>query len=90
MQAHNGSRLEGIEVPLHQSLVEPMTLLGLPRSVALPVWLPTAALVFALHQIWFLPVGIVLHIVCAAVAKSDPYFFDLLPAALRTQRRLDP
>jgi len=83
-------RTEGLEVPLHRSIVEPMTLMGLPRTLALPIWLTTAAFVFALHQLWFLPVGIALHLLCAAAAKSDPYFFDILPVALRTQRRLDP
>jgi type IV secretory pathway TrbD component len=83
-------RTPGLEVPLHRSLVEPMTMMGLPRSLAFPLWSTTAALVFALHVIWFLPVGIALHLLCAAVAKTDPYFFDILPVALRTQRRLDP
>ena len=83
-------RALGLEVPLHRSLVEPMTLLGLPRALAIPMWLTAAALVFALHQIWFLPVAIVVHVICAAVAKNDPHFFDILPTALRTPRRLDP
>ena len=28
----------GLEVPLHRSLVEPMLMLGLPRTVALVLW----------------------------------------------------
>ena len=84
------SRTDGLEVPLHRSIVEPMSLMGLPRTLAIPLWLTTSAFVFALHQIWFLPVGIVLHVICAAASKSDPYFFDILPVALRAQRRLDP
>ena len=31
-------RPEGLEVPLHRSLVEPMLLAGLPRTVALVLW----------------------------------------------------
>jgi type IV secretion system protein VirB3 len=83
-------RTDGFEVPLHRSLVEPMLLVGLPRRLALSLWLTTVSLVFVLHQIWFLPIGIAVHVVCAAVTRSDPYFFEILPAALRTPRRLDP
>jgi len=84
------SRPEGFEVPLHRSLVEPMLLAGLPRTVALVLWTGAAAFAFGLHQIWVLPLGIVLHAVGAAATKADPYFFEILLAALRTQKRLDP
>ena len=81
---------EGFEVPLHRSLVEPMLLAGLPRTVALVLWTGVGAFAFGLHQIWVLPLGIVLHVVAAAATKADPYFFDILLVALRTQKRLDP
>ena len=29
---------DGLEVPLHRSLVEPMMVVGLPRTVALVLW----------------------------------------------------
>ena len=84
------SRPDGFEVPLHRSLVEPMLLAGLPRTVALVLWTGVGAFAFGLHQIWVLPLGIVLHVVAAAATKADPYFFDILLVALRTQKRLDP
>ncbi len=90
MNARDPQRTAGLEVPLHRSLIEPMTLLGLPRRLAIPLWATTAAFVFALHQVWFLPIGLALHVLCAALAKSDPHFFDVLPIALRARRRLDP
>ncbi len=81
---------EGLEVTLHRSLVEPMTLAGLPRTAALVLWTGIAAFAFGLRQIWVLPLGVVFHLVCAAAAKSDPYIFDIVLLALKTQRRLHP
>ncbi len=83
-------RTDGLEVPLHRSIVEPMLLAGLPRTVALVLWTVVGALAFGLRQLWVLPVGIVLHLVCAAVTKADVHFFDIVGMALRIQKRLDP
>ncbi len=79
-----------MEVPLHRSIVAPMLLAGLPRTVALVLWTAVGAFAFGLHQVWVLPLGIALHLGCAAVAKSDPHFFDVALLALKTQKRLDP
>ena len=84
------SRPEGYEVPLHRSLVEPMLLAGLPRTVALVLWTGIGAFAFGLHQIWVLPLGIAAHLAAAAVTKADPYFFDVLLLAVKAQKRLDP
>jgi type IV secretory pathway TrbD component len=84
------SRPEGFEVPLHRSLVEPMLLAGLPRTVALVLWTGIGAFAFGLHQIWVLPLGIAAHLGAAAVTKADPYFFEVLLLAVKAQKRLDP
>jgi len=81
---------QGFEVPLHRSLVEPITLMGLPRSTALTLWTGIAALLFGGHQLWILPVGLLAHLACVAAAKADPYVFDVFILAVKTQRRLDP
>lgn len=81
---------EGLEVPLHRSLVEPMLLAGLPRTVALVLWTSVGAFAFGLHQIWTLPIGIALHVAAAAVTRADPYAIEIVAAALKTQKRLDP
>jgi type IV secretory pathway TrbD component len=81
---------DGLEVPLHRSLIEPMMVVGLPRTVALVLWTTVCAFAFGLRQIWVLPIGLVLHLVCAAAAKADPYIFSILGAALRAHARLDP
>ena len=82
--------IDGLEVPLHRSLVDPMLMMGLPRTVALVLWTSISAVGFGLRQLWVIPIGIVVHVVCAAAAKSDPYFFDVFLHAIRLQRRLDP
>jgi type IV secretory pathway TrbD component len=84
------SRPEGFEVPLHRSIVEPMLLAGLPRTVALVLWTTVGAFAFGLHQIWVLPIGIALHLAAAAATKADPHFFDIVLVAVKTQKRLDP
>jgi type IV secretion system protein TrbD len=81
---------EGFEVPLHRSLIEPMLLARLPRTVALVLWTGVGAFAFGLHQIWVLPIGIALHIAAAAATKADPHIFDIVLLAVKTQKRLDP
>ncbi len=81
---------EGLEVPLHRSLVEPMMVAGLPRTVSLVLWTTVCAFAFGLRQIWVLPIGLALHLVCVAAAKADPYIFEILALALKAHRRLDP
>ena len=79
----------GLEVPLHRSLTQPILLAGLPRSLELLLWTTTGAFTLGLHQIWVLPIAVVLHGVFAAMARRDPYFFDVITRAVG-QRRLDP
>jgi type IV secretion system protein TrbD len=86
MRAHP----DGFETPLHRSLVEPMLLAGLPRTVALVLWTAVGAFVLGLHQVWVLPIGLLLHMAAATVTKADPYFFEILVLAVKTQKRLDP
>jgi type IV secretion system protein VirB3 len=67
-----------------------MLLAGLPRTVALVLWTTIGAFAFGLHQVWVLPIGIALHAAAAAATKADPYFFEIVLAAVKTQKRLDP
>jgi type IV secretion system protein VirB3 len=83
-------RPEGLEVPLHRSLVEPMLLAGLPRTMALVLWTSVGAFAFGLHQIWVLPVGIGVHLAAAAATRADPYAIEIVASAIKTQKRLDP
>ena len=51
---------DGYVWPVHRALTEPSLLAGLPRKLAILLWITTAALVFNLNQYWFLIVGVVL------------------------------
>lgn len=81
---------EGYEVPIHRSLTQPILFAGLPRIVGLLLWTTIAAFVLGLHQIWMLALGLVLHVLFAAITRRDPFFFDVFLRALGAQRRLDP
>ena len=43
---------------LLRALTEPSLLAGIPRKLAILLWITTAALVFNLNQYWFLAVGV--------------------------------
>lgn len=79
----------GLEVPLHRSLTQPILIAGLPRSLGLLLWTATAAFALGLHQLWVLPLALLLHFVFATLARRDPFFFDVFVRAVG-QRRLEP
>jgi type IV secretion system protein VirB3 len=81
---------DGFEVPIHRSLTQPIMFAGLPRSFGQLLWTAIAAFVLGLHQVWILPVGLAMHAVFAAVARRDPFFFDVFLRAIHAQRRLEP
>jgi type IV secretion system protein VirB3 len=78
------------EVPVHRSLTQPIMFAGLPRNLGLLLWTVAAAFALGLHQLWMIPLALVLHALLAVAAKRDPYFFDVFMRAVRGQRRLDP
>ena len=80
---------DDLEVPLHRSLTQPILFAGLPRNLGLFLWTATAAFALGLHQFWVLPIALVLHVVFAAMARRDPFFFDVLIRAVGS-RRLEP
>ncbi|ARM30493.1 VirB3 family type IV secretion system protein [Prosthecochloris sp. HL-130-GSB] len=82
--------IEGYEVPMHRSLTEVILLGGVPRTLAFLLWTTAAALGFGLHQIWFVPVAVVLHVIFAAMAKRDPQFFDVFVRAMKAPGRMVP
>lgn len=83
------SEMPDLEVPLHRSLTQPILLAGLPRRLALLLWTTAAAFALGLHQLWVIPIALVLHGVFAAMARRDPHFFDVVTRAAG-QRRLEP
>jgi type IV secretory pathway TrbD component len=81
---------DGYTWPVHRALTEPNLLAGVPRSLAILLWVTTAGLVFNLGQWWFLAVGLVLHAVAAYLTRKDPHFFPILLRAFKGQNRLEP
>jgi len=90
MRGDGVSSSDGFEVPIHRSLTQPIMFAGLPRSFGLLLWTAAAAFILGLHQIWILPLALVLHAAFAAVARRDPFFFDVFLRAIHAQRRLEP
>jgi len=76
--------------PLHRALTEPLLTAGLPDSMAVCLWVSVAAFAMILHQIWAVPIGAAVHVVCALVTRADPHFFLFVRQALLARRRLDP
>jgi type IV secretory pathway TrbD component len=81
---------DGYSWPVHRSLTEPSLLAGVPRMLAILIWITTSALVFNLNQYWFLAIGVALHVAAAYLTRKDPDFFPVLFRALKGQSRLEP
>lgn len=82
--------IEGYEVPLHKALTEVILLGGVPRTLAFLLWTTASAIGFGLHQVWVIPVAVVVHIIFSLLAKRDPFFFEVFIRALKTPKQLDP
>lgn len=65
------------KVPVHQSLITTITIMGVPRSIFWANALITMDLFF-LGAWWLISIGFILHIIAVKICKSDPEFFDLL------------
>lgn len=70
-----GFEMEGYSV-VHRSLVEPVTLGGAPRDVAILNGTIGAVMLFGLHSWIGGPVFLALHLVAVMLTKIDPYFMD--------------
>lgn len=68
----------GYQIPIHQSLTQPILLAGVPRKFAVLNGTIAAALVLGLHSLWGIPVCLVIHIAAVIMTKKDPYFFEIM------------
>lgn len=84
------SRLEGYEVPVHRSLVEPVLVAGLPRTVAFLYWTIAAALIMGMHQLWILPLALIGHFGLMRLTRFDPHFMDVVRSGLRHTQDKQP
>lgn len=74
---------EGYEAPVHRSLVEPVLVAGLPRTVAFLYWTIAAALIIGMHQLWILPLALVGHLGLTRLTRFDPHFMAVVRSGLR-------
>ncbi len=79
-----------VTIPLHQTLTLRFTLWGLPRNLAITLWTTLLALALGMQQLWVVPVGALLHLLCLRIAKHDPYMMEVCTNLLQQNGRLDP
>jgi type IV secretory pathway TrbD component len=74
------------EVPLHRSLLEPVTVKGVARVPAILIGMVAGLLVFSLHKVTG---GIVLGLGLWAAARHltamDPHMFDFITRSIRSR-----
>ena len=74
---------QGFRIPLHTALTTPILLGGVPRRLALLNGTAFAAVTFGLHSLWCIPLFVAIHLGCAALARRDPYFLEVVVRHLR-------
>ena len=81
--------IDGYEVPLYRSLIEPVLLAGAPRVVAIVNGTIAAALGLGL-RLWVagLILWVVGHSIAVFAAKRDPDFVEVLRRHLRQRTHL--
>lgn len=85
-----GRHPEGYEAPVHRSLVEPVLVVGLPRTVAFLYWTIAAALIIGMHQLWILPLALVGHFGLTRLTRFDPHFMEVVRSGLRHSQDKQP
>jgi len=75
-------RPNGFECPIHQSVIKPQLVLGLPRQLALVLYTLMFALTVPLATWYAIPPGLFLHALFAAASKKDPAFWDVFRRSL--------
>lgn len=78
--------MEGFEIPIHRSLTQTILIGGVPREIAILNGTFTTAVVFGMHSLWGLPMGLVIHFGALALAKRDPQFFDTFRRQIKQKR----
>ncbi|MEM9243056.1 MAG: VirB3 family type IV secretion system protein [Pseudomonadota bacterium] len=79
----------GYRVKIHQALVMPIMLMGAPRQFTILNATVGAAFVLGMRLYYALPVFVVLHVVAVALAKRDPYFFEVIVRNIRKKSYYD-
>jgi type IV secretory pathway TrbD component len=83
-------KVEGYEIAFHNALAEPVTLGGVPREIAILIGTLCAMLTLGLQVPWIgLPLGAGLWTAAYALARRDPYVFDVLRRHIRQPLALE-
>jgi type IV secretion system protein VirB3 len=77
---------EGFEIPIHRALTTPLLMAGVPREFAILNGTLTMAAGMGMHQLWAIPIGLVIHLLARVAAKYDPQFFEVTVRHLKHQR----
>jgi type IV secretory pathway TrbD component len=77
---------KGFEVPIHRALTTPLLMAGVPREFAILNGTGTMAAGMGMHQLWAVPIGLVIHLLARVAAKYDPQFFEVTVRHLKHRR----
>lgn len=78
---------DGFRVPLHRSLTSPILVGGVPRKVFFLNAVLTMALIFGFRTLLILPFGVILHLVCVALSRSEPHFLTVFTTNISRANR---
>ncbi len=67
--------LQEYSLPVHKSFHQPDLLLGIPKVIALVIFLITVGMMYLFGAIYGL-IGIVLYIPCNIISKNDPRLLE--------------
>jgi type IV secretion system protein VirB3 len=78
--------MDGFEVPINNSLTQPILIGGVPREIAILNGTLASALVLGLHSPVGIPIGLILHFLTVAMAQKDPQFFETFRRQVKQKR----
>ncbi len=77
--------------PVHQSILEPMTICGLPYNLCTCFLITTIILVFVVRALIILPFAVVIFLCMGWYSKDDPaYKFAFFKKSMKEPSRLEP
>jgi len=79
-----------MKVALHHAATERIMLGGLPRRVAILGGTVAASLVLGLHNLYVIPVIVVIYVILTVLYRYDPYFIEILLSHIKEDDYLYP
>lgn len=69
---------DGYYIPFHQSLINPILMLGVDRNFCIGFWSIAVAIGVMMQMYWFLLVAFVVHMFMREATKTDDIFFKVV------------